>query len=214
MQLLNASDSGKAHREEMIHNLIFPQRTDSESNPGVDHQLWIIDERLESHLYLASDQPMDGAQGDRPDLFVALDIPSAFSSESARSKGYERIALVEFKKALRDLAKEPTDDLPHRQMMRYAHQILEGEAVHYRTLRPITVSSDVRFYLYAVCELSPELLERLKRDEGFIPTPTGDGAFSVKNDGRYYLEYISLPKLLEDAKARNQAFFKRLRLEF
>lgn len=69
--LLEAKDDGKAHREAEIHNLIFPQRTDTESNPGIDHQLWILDERLESHNYLASDKPLDGAQGDRPDLLLS-----------------------------------------------------------------------------------------------------------------------------------------------
>ncbi len=46
-----------------------------------------------------------------------------------------------------------------------------------------------------------------------MPSPTGDGAFAVANKGTYYMEYLSLPKLLEDAKARNIAFFKRLGLE-
>jgi hypothetical protein len=212
--LLEAKEDGRAQFEKVIHNLIFPQRADSQSTPGIEHQLWILDERLESHAYLASDQPLDGRQGNRPDLVVALDSPGAFASESApRASGYERIVLVEFKRALRDLADEPTDELPHRQMMRYARQIGEGKAVHYRTRRPIKTTTDARFYCYAVCEMSAEFLKRLVREEEFVPSPTGDGAFAVKNEARYYLEYISLDKLLEDAKARNSAFFKRLGLE-
>ena len=70
--LLYIDRGGKASREEQIHNLIFPQRTDTESAPGTDHQLWIVDERLESHNYLASDQPMDGAKGDRPNLLILI----------------------------------------------------------------------------------------------------------------------------------------------
>ncbi len=54
------------------------------------------------------------------------------------------------------------------------------------------------------------MLERLERDEQFTLSPTGEGAFAVKNNGRYYLEYSSLTKLLEDAQARNQTFFSRL----
>jgi hypothetical protein len=98
-------------------------------------------------------------------------------------------------------------------MMRYAEQILAEKAVHLKSKRPITTTPDVRFYLYAVCELNRAMLERLRRDEHFTPSPTGDGAFAVANDGRYYLEYLSLPKLLEDANARNQAFFSRLGLD-
>jgi hypothetical protein len=212
--LLEAKSDGRASKEEEIHDLVFPKKIDTESTPDIDHQLWILDERLESHGYLASDKPMDGRKGDRPDLLIALDRPGAFASgPSSKAKGYERIVLVEFKRALTDLTTAPTDDLPHRQMMRYALQITQGKAKHLHSLRAIQVSTDVRFYLYAVCELSKPMLERLERDEQFTLSPAGDGAFAVKNNGRYYLEYISLPKLLEDAKARNQAFFQKLGLE-
>lgn len=213
-QLLEVKGDGHAHREEAIHNLVFPQRTNSESSPGTEHQLWILDERLESHTYLASDEPMDGKLGDRPDLLIALDHAGAFASDPApKAKGYERIALVEFKRALKDITTVPIDDLPHRQMMRYAHDISKGKAIHLGSGRKITTSSDVRFYLYAICEVSKEFLERLIREDEFTPSPTSDGAFAVKNKGQYYIEYISLPKLLEDAKTRNQAFFRKLGLE-
>lgn len=212
--ILNTQSDGRAHLEKEIHNLIFPQRTDTERPVDLPHQLWILDERLESHSYLGSDQPVNGENGDRPDLLVAFNRPGMFASDSApKAKGYERIALVEFKRALSDLANIPTDDLPHRQMMRYASQLSEGSCVHYTTKRPIKTTADVRYYMYAVCEVSDELLKRLRRDENFTPSPTGDGAFAVLNDGRYYVEYISLPKLLEDAVARNSAFFRRLGLD-
>ena len=214
-KVIGLKANGEQYRESDVHNLIFPQRTDTESNPGIDHQLWILDERLESHRYLASDQPMDGKKGDRPDLLIALDRPGAFASDpNLVASGYDRVVLVEFKRGMETLQNAPTDELPHRQMMRYAHQITQEKALHQGgNKRPIRIGSTGRFYLYAVCELPKLMLERLVRDEGFTPSSTGDGAFAVKNDGRYYLEYISLEKLLEDAKARNMAFFRRLGLE-
>ncbi len=161
-QLLGAKENGKADREAAIHSLVFPQRKDTESQPGQDHQLWILDERLESHDYLASDKPMDGARGDRPDILIALDHPGAFASEPlSQTRGYQRMVLVEFKQALKDLAKVPTDELPHQQMMRYATQIEEEKALHLKSRRPIKVSVDARFYMYAVCEISDALLKRL-----------------------------------------------------
>ena len=99
-----------------IHNLIFPQRTDTESNPGIDHQLWILDEWLEAHNYLASGQPIDGGKTDRPDLLIALDRPGAFAFEPlSKSGGYQRLVLVEFKRALENLDDVPTVKLPHQQ---------------------------------------------------------------------------------------------------
>ena len=212
-QLISMSPDGKAHREAAIHDLVFPQRTDTESNPGVDHQLWILDERLESNDYLSSDKPIDGKRGDRPDLLIALDRPGAFASDPPeKSKGYERIVLVEFKQALKDLATVPTDELPHQQMMRYARKINDGEAQHLKSGRPIKPAPDARFYMYAVCELSEAMLMRLE-ELGFTRTSFGSGAFWVTNKGRYYIQYISLEKLLDDATARNLSFFRRLGLE-
>lgn len=212
--LLNARKDGKASFEEEIHNLVFPQKVDSETSPCLEHQLWIVDERLEAYNYLASDKPLDGLKGDRPDLLIALDRPSAFArTTDSKARGYERVVLVEFKRALKDLAIVPTDDLPHRQMMRYVQQIEAEKAVHVGSKRPVKVGPNARFYLYAICELSSALMKRLVRDEQFTPSPTGDGAFQVLKTGSYYLEYISLSKLLEDAQARNRAFFERLGLE-
>jgi hypothetical protein len=51
-----------------------------------------------------------------------------------------------------------------------------------------------------------------RTSESSVSVQDGDGAFAVSADGRYYMEYISLPKLLADAKARNSAFFRRLGL--
>ncbi len=215
-RIIGARDDGKGHLEAEIHDLIFPRKADTESQPGTDHQLWILDERLESHRYLASDKPMDGIRGDRPDLLITLDHPGAFASDPfSPSAGYERIVLVEFKRALEDLANVKLEELPHRQMMSYAEDIENGKAVHFRSKRPIKVTSNCRFYLYAICDLTlnPNLLNRLKRHDDFLLSPTGNGAFAVKNEGRYYIEYIALDKLLEDAKARNQAFFSKLGIE-
>ena len=123
--------------------------------------------------------------------------------------------LVEFKRALEDLAGAKLEDLPHRQMMSYAEDIENGKAVHLGSKRPIKVTNDARFYLYAICDLTlnPKLLDRLERTDEFVLSPNGNGAFAVKNRGRYYIEYISLDKLLEDAKARNMAFFRKLGIE-
>jgi hypothetical protein len=63
------------------------------------------------------------------------------------------------------------------------------------------------------------LNERFERRPIEPQTERGDAAFEKFliaqrcPIGRYYMEYISLPKLLDDAKARNRAFFRRLGLE-
>ncbi len=210
-QIIGREDDTQS-RERDLHDLVFPQRCESESNMDHPHQLWIIDERLESHSYLASDLPLDAKKGDRPDLLIALDRPGAFGT-SAGADSYDSIILVEFKRPLEDLDTVATDRLPHRQLLRYAEQITNGKAKHFKSKRPFKARSDTRFYMYAICELSERLLDRLEVHEQFTPTPSLDGAFSVTNKGKWYFEYMSLGKLLHDSKLRNSSFFKRLGLD-
>ena len=201
-------------REKDVHDLLFPMNTDTELPSEISHQLWILDERLEAHSYLASDQPIKGRNSDRPDLLIALDTPGAFGTGSAGADRYDPVILVELKRPLlANLETCGTDELPHKQLMRYAKQISDGNAEHYRTKRPINTSETTRFYLYAVCDMTQKFSERLETMEGFTLSLTGDGAFKSENRGRWYIEYISLGKLLNDARMRNSSFFRKLGLE-
>src|SRR5271169_156685 len=49
---------GRYVREELIHRLIMPMRMDSNNVPLNAGNLWILDERLAFHDYLASDKPL------------------------------------------------------------------------------------------------------------------------------------------------------------
>ncbi|MFH4351830.1 ATP-binding protein, partial [Acinetobacter baumannii] len=67
-------DDGKYAREEMIHELIMPMQKDSSEVFLDSCNLWLIDERLAFHNYLASDKTInampisDSASGKEPDL--------------------------------------------------------------------------------------------------------------------------------------------------
>lgn len=54
-------DTGKYTLEEIVHQIIYPMRTTS-TNIHIEQQnLWIIDERLAYHGFLASDLPLAAA---------------------------------------------------------------------------------------------------------------------------------------------------------
>jgi hypothetical protein len=55
---LKVQDSGSYAREDLVHSLIYPMRTDSEDVEFSRQNLWVVDERLAYHSYLASDLPM------------------------------------------------------------------------------------------------------------------------------------------------------------
>ena len=56
---IQASSDGKYAREDTIHSLIMPMRTTSDEIPTDASNLWIIDERLAFHNFLASDKPLN-----------------------------------------------------------------------------------------------------------------------------------------------------------
>jgi hypothetical protein len=57
-RLIRADKEGKYSREDAIHSLIVPMRTESNELASDGSNLWIIDERLAFHDYLASDKTL------------------------------------------------------------------------------------------------------------------------------------------------------------
>ena len=56
---LKRRSSGKYSREDVIHRIVFPLKTTSDEVSHDQHNLWLIDEKLSYHQYLASDKPLN-----------------------------------------------------------------------------------------------------------------------------------------------------------
>ena len=67
---LQVDESGKYRAEGVVHDILFPRRSDSESTTFEDHNLWILDERLNFTSYVSSDISIDKDRKYRPDLVV------------------------------------------------------------------------------------------------------------------------------------------------
>src|SRR5207253_1096953 len=112
---LEATD-GKYSAEGVVHDIIFPRRSDSETTTFEEHNLWIVDERLNFASYLSSDIPLDHTKNaDRPDL-IAYDRRVVFRGDNEASNP---VTIFEFKKPQRDdFANPSTNDDPIRQIVR------------------------------------------------------------------------------------------------
>ena len=211
---------GKYRLEDVIHDVIFPMKATSDDTPDPDQtNLWIIDERLAYHFYLASDlqfgqiDPLqvDGeVSKDRMDLVVlrSFDRPHAFVESS---RPFNSVTIIEFKRPMRDDYTEKREQKdPVAQVWRYVHSIREGR-VKDQTGQFIRVSPDTPFYAYIICTFSPNM-EELARHHQFTPTPDGMGFFNYHPNYRAYTEIISYDKLISDAKKRNQVFFEKFNL--
>ena len=208
--LLGRQSGGGFAYEKALHDLFFPTRTTSNDIEYDEHNLWLVDERLAYHTYLASDIPFNRQTGpiqvnsdDRPDV-VVFNRAVAF----AESDEYTSVVIVEFKRPERANLNE--NDNPLNQITDYVRQIREGRAKR-EDGRTIEVPPNTPFYCYAVATLTHQLRE-LAQHHDFTPTPDGRGFFRFHTGYNAYIEILSYDKVLRDAKKRNRAFFDRLGL--
>ena len=203
---LQAPPERKVGLEGEVHKLIYPMRsTSSQVDPDAQN-LWLIDERLAFHRFLASDEPMSTYEVQeidsdrRPDLAVFNSRVALVGEEDGP---YASISIFEFKRPRRDDFKsEESGKDPFKQLYDYVDSILEGkeQTVNHRT---ILVNERTRFYLYLVADLTPTL-KKIIEQRGLQPTADGDGYYFVNRTYNTYVEVMGWDKLVRDAKKRNE----------
>jgi len=203
---LELDDTGAYSSEGVVHDIIFPRKGDTEITSFKDHNLWIVDERLNFTTYVSSDIPLDGKNTERPDLII-YNKRVLFRGDNEASNP---ITIFEFKKPQRaDFVNPSSQEDPVQQIVRYVNNIRDGK---YKTPegRKILVGDNTPFYGYLVCDLTPKVESWLEREKNFKPMPDRLGWFQWMGNINLYVEVISWDKVLKDAKMRNQIFFQKL----
>lgn len=209
---LMLKDDDKYSREEVIHEIVFPLRTTSDEVAFDEHNLWIIDEKLAYHRYLASDKSissvpdLDIDSSLRPDLLIFFESAIAVVEEDAPFNG--GVVIFEFKRPMRDHYSE--SDNPIDQVLRYAEEIKSGRRID-KDGRPFRVSPATPFYCYIVADITHKL-EQQARYANLRATPDGAGYFGYNDSVGAYIEILSFEKLVQDSKKRNRVLFERLNL--
>ncbi len=207
---IKASNEGRFATEDTIHKLIFPLKAFSDDIGFEDHNLWVIDERLAFHKYLASDKKfkqikaLKSTSNDRPDLLI-FNKPFAFSENE---KPYSSIVIIEFKRPMRD--DYTSEENPINQVMRYTREIIENQ-IRDKNEKTFDLRPNTPMYAYIICDLTPKL-RSLAKDSGFTQLPDNDGFFSFNSNYGLYIEIISFDKLVRDSRLRNKALFEKLNL--
>ena len=203
---LKRSIDGRYSTEQLIHNIIFPTKKDSEDIAYREHNLWLLDERLSFTEYLTSDKPIFNNSGDRPDIFC-FDKKVAFRGDNEATNP---IAIFEFKRPGRDdFVNQSSKEDPYDQIIRYIGEIKDGKLTTVNG-RPISVAQNTPFYGYIIADLTGKVKNWLENVKDFDPTPDGEGYFKYHNKLKLYTEFISWDKLLRDAEMRNKVFFNKL----
>lgn len=203
------TDDQKYPSEGTVHDIIFPRKGDSTATTYADHNLWIIDERLNFTNFVSSDKPLDSGPTERPDLLV-FDKPVLFRGDNEASNP---ITVFEFKKPGRDdFANPSSKEDPVQQIIRYVNNVKKGK---FKTPkgRQIQVAENTPFYGYVMCEITEKVKEWLKMEKDFRPMPDGGGWFNWFGNNNLYMEVLSWDKVLRDAEMRNSVFFHKLGID-
>ena len=201
-------DSGKAHKESEMHNLIFPMIKDDREIEYEDHNLWLLDERFNFTQYIASDKVISRSDHKEPDL--AIFYESGLFYRNGENAITSPIAIVEFKRPKR--TNYPDEENPINQALRYAGKILAGKYEMPEGLEEVIVDKSVTpVYIYIVCDIVPKIKEFADL-AGLTISPDKQGYFGYNPTYNAYIEIKSFKKVIDDAKMRNQIFFKKLGL--
>jgi hypothetical protein len=213
-KLIRSNDNGTYSREDAIHSLLIPMRTDSNEIGSEASNLWIIDERLAFHDYLASDKtlksmPITGSVSTRePDILSTRLVDGPLLAADGETLPLPSIVVVEIKRPMRNDASEDRD--PIAQCLDYVERVRSG-GVLTASGRPIPASQESPAFCYIVADLTPKLVNRCKY-ANLRRTHDGLGYFGFNESAKAYIEVMSFDRLVNSATERNRAFFDKLGL--
>jgi hypothetical protein len=213
-KLIRTNEHGKYSREDAVHQLLMPMRADSDSVGTDASNLWIIDERLAFHDYLASDKtlrsmPITGSDSRKePDILATRLVDTPFLTAEGESLPLASIVVIEFKRPMRNDATE--DKNPLEQTLDYVKRVRQG-GVLTSGGRPIPASSESPAFCYVIADITPQMVARCEM-ANLRKTYDGMGYFGFNEATKAYIEVMSFDRLVNVATQRNRAFFDKLGL--
>ena len=210
-------EDGKYLKEDLIHTLIMPMRTDSTDAPLNAGNLWLIDERLTFHDYLSSDKPIkkmpitESDDSKRPDLCALNIFDNPVLLAESSTPPFASLEIVEIKRPMRNDAGAGEKDDPIEQALGYLKRLRDGK-LKTATGRPIPQSQNTPGFCYILADLTESLQNRCAVIHDLTATSDGLGFFGYKKNQQAYIEVIGFDRLLNMAKERNRAFFDKLGL--
>ena len=210
---LEMDENGNYKSEDSIHSIICPLRYTSDDVEFEEMNLWIIDERLSYHNFLASDKQLrtlpviDSQSADRPDIAIFNQAISFAEGDVKSDIRFDSITVIEFKKPNRQ-GLDADETNPVSQVLNYVKEINAGNEKKYNG-RLIGDTNHIPFYCYVIGDLT-ESMKNAAENAGLDQTADNEGYFGYNKSRKAYVEVISYSKLLNNATKRNQIFFDKL----
>ncbi|GEM46662.1 hypothetical protein [Deinococcus cellulosilyticus] len=220
---LEWSKEEKYMLEEAVHRIFHPLNTSSDSIHQNFQNLWVLDERLMYHSYLASDMKLasnkhtDSESLLEPDMYLAFD-EQYFDNPHAYRQGERSpsVVIIEFKRPGKNqyVYGHPKKD-PLEQVRGYAKKVKAGK-IKSHTGKTVGTAEGAQFFGYIVIDFTEEARTLLERyaDVGLLQADFAKFRyFGYFKDAGIYLEVIDLGSLIDEAKLRSQFLFQRLGID-
>jgi hypothetical protein len=200
----------KYHAEEALHKFVVPMRVENHDVHIDDHNLWIVDDKLTYYEHWASDKQMksivekDGS-ANRPDVIL-------FGGRTAyhRPGTDQPVVIIEFKKPARNDYND--DENPFTQIYGYIEELRAGRVPDREGAIIQEVNETTPFFCYIIADITPKLRTWLKMAQVNVPLPGGSGFYGYNSEYNAFVQALSYKYVLKDARLRNEAFFKRLKI--
>lgn len=207
-KFLEIQTDGTYKQEKDIHDIIFRRDASSNQINFNEHNLWILDERLAYHQYVASDKKfkdievLGSPSDEKADLFI-------YDSKFAYDVPNESVVIFEFKRPMRKTYTEKEKNVGE-QIKRYINTLLDNDVTDYKG-RPHKITRETPKFGFVICDYTTDIEERLIR-EAYKKTPKGT-YFKFEEGLMLFIEVMTYEQLLADANTRHKAFFNRLGID-
>lgn len=201
---LTWDETKKYKTEDELHKLFYQMKRTSNDVPYETNNLWLIDERLNFHDYLASDLPIDNSKGTRPDI-LTINTAYYFNNEDNPSESF---SIIEFKRPMRD--DYTNEENPIDQVLNYIQNIRFGKAKR-KDGTQIIIQENTPCFAYIICQITSKLKSLCQRRD-FLQTYDNMGYFKYHSGLNAYIEVMSFQKIAKEAKNRNRIFMKKIGL--
>lgn len=203
-------------KENVLHKLIMPMQCISNDVKFEDSNLWLVDERLAFHNFLASDKTLtsipitNSDSAKEPDILGLNVYDNPLLVNDGEKLPLASITVIELKRPMRNDAKSGEEKDPIEQALGYLKRVRNGSVTSHSG-RPIPNSENIPGFCYVICDITPSIKDRC---DLFNLKVTADklGYFGYNDNYNAYIEVISFDRLLNMATERNKAFFDKLGL--
>lgn len=202
---LKQTDFKGYDKENMLHQIICPMGQSHETLQSMEHNLWLLDERLigknfYSDMNLKKSKSLDSRK--EPDLLLEKTIVLA---ENTSSRKLLHVSVVEFKR--------PNVQLTELEIKQIFSKYIDPLGEKTYSLNGQNYGKDDQIvYGYTILTID-ESIEKILIRDGYHPCADRDSYYRYY-EARQCLHYvIDWNRFLADAQARNEFFFKQLRID-